>query len=144
MKDASIELIRRVAAECGVALDRTDPLVIAQVATQMIVRDALEASEKATAEILARHRQELEAIAARWQAEAKSAASCLTKEASVAIAAAVAREHGEAFRIASAHFAARLAEQEATFERARRFRARAALIVAASSGAIGFALPLLR
>lgn len=144
MKDPSVELIRHVAAECGVALDRSDPIVIVQAATQLIVRDALEASEKTMAEILARHRQELEAIATRWQADAKSAADSVTKEASVAIAAAVAREHGEAFRIASAHFATRLAEQKASFERVRRFLVRAALMVAAVSGAIGFALPLLR
>jgi len=144
VKDAGLELIKQVAAECGVALDRSDPLVIAQVATQMIVRDALQACEKATAEILARHRQELEAIAARWQADAKTAASSVTKEASVAIAAAVAREHGEAFRIASAHFATRLAAQKAAFEKARRLRVRAALIIAASFAAVGLTLPLLK
>jgi hypothetical protein len=144
VKDESVELIRHLAAECGVALDRSDPLVIAQTATLFIVRKALEASEKTMAETLTRHRQELEATAARWQADAKSAADSVTKEASAAIAAAVAREHGEAFRIASAHFVARLAAQNATLERARRSRARAALIIAASFGAIGFALPLLR
>ena len=112
MKDETLELIRHLAAECGVALDRGDPLVLAQAATQFIVRKALETSEKATADGLQRHRQELEAIAAKWNADAKLAAAITIKEAAHAIAAAVAREHGEAFRIASEHFDKALKRQK--------------------------------
>lgn len=134
MKDESLELIRHLAAECGVALDRSDPLVIAQVATQLIVRKALEASEAASAEQLARHRQELEAIAAKWNVDAKLAAAIVTKDAAQAIAAAVSREHGAAFRIASEHFAKALQHQETALRKSRW------VAIGAAALAIGAAL----
>jgi hypothetical protein len=119
VKDESLELIRHLAAECGVAVDRSDPVILVQVATQLIVRKALEASEKASAEQLQLHRQALEAIAAKWNTDAKHAAAIVTKDAAQAIAAAVSREHGAAFRIASEHFAKALQHQETALRKSR-------------------------
>lgn len=137
MKDEGLELIRHLAAECGVALDRSDPLVIAQTATQFIVRKALEASEKVSAEQLERHRQELEAIASKWNTDAKHAAAIVTKDAAQAIAAAVSREHGAAFRIASEHFAKALRHQETALRKSRWVAiAAAALAIAGAVSAL--------
>lgn len=144
MKDESLELIRHIAAECGLALDRSDPVVVVQVATQLIVRKALEASEQASAEQLVRHRQELEAIAAKWNADAKHAATIITKEAAHAIAAAVAREHGEAFRIGAAHLATSLAANRASLRRALKLCCACTLAAIAVCIAIGFALARFR
>lgn len=144
MKDATAELIRQLAAECGVALDRSDPIVVVQAATQIIVRDALEAADKATNEALARHRQELEAISVKWQADAKLIAAATTKDAAHAISSAVAKEHGDAFRIASDHFAVSFAAQKAALRRAKRSCLVAVLVGAALFGAIGLALQVFR
>jgi hypothetical protein len=70
MGDQVEELIREIAAKHGIAVGRDDPIFVLQTINNRLMQD----SARAQQEMLDRYKEELEAIAHRWSAEAKSKA----------------------------------------------------------------------
>lgn len=102
MSDEVGDLIRELAVEHGVALDRSDPILVVQTATRRILQLALKDAQTAQAEALAQHRSELELVAAKWQADSKRAAAQLLEGADETIAASIARQMDQAAQRAAA------------------------------------------
>jgi len=94
--DGIKDLIREIAAEHGVALDRDDPILILHTATRIIVRDALRQAQQATEEALAQHRSELELAAAKWQLDSKRTAAEFLQHVPTVIASNIGAELGKA------------------------------------------------
>lgn len=92
MNDDVNDLIRELAVEHGVALDRGDPILVLQTATRRILEGVLRQAQQAQSEALKQHRSELEAAAAKWQQDSKSTASEFLQHVPMAIAAGVSAE----------------------------------------------------
>jgi transcriptional activator TraM len=127
MKNDAIDLIREITAEHGVALDRSDPVLILQTATKRILQEALEQAEKATSEALAQHRAELELASSKWQADSRRAASQFVNEVQGAIATRVAGEIDRATSVATTRIAHALDAHEKAL-------ARSSLVCALAAG----------
>jgi hypothetical protein len=70
MDDTLDPLIREIAARHGVALGRDDPILILQTINARLLEDGA----KAQRAMLQTHKEELEAIAQRWDADARDKA----------------------------------------------------------------------
>jgi hypothetical protein len=86
------DLIRELAVEHGVALDRSDPILVLQTATRRILEGVLRQAQQAQAEALKQHRSELEAAAAKWHEDSKRTASQFLQHVPVSIASGVSAE----------------------------------------------------
>ena len=75
MNDDVTDLIRELAVEHGVALDRGDPILVLQTATRRILEGVLRQAQQAQSEALKQHRSELETAAAKWHEDGKRTAS---------------------------------------------------------------------
>jgi hypothetical protein len=136
VNDELKEMVRQIAAEHGVALDRGDPILVLQTATRMIVQGALQEAQQSLGEAMARHRSELELAATKWQADSKRTASQLIQEVQTAIAASVARELDQTSRTASAQLTPALSRHEKALARstvAFALAAAVSLLAAAAS-----------
>ncbi len=92
MNDDVTDLIRELAVEHGVALDRGDPILVLQTATRRILENVLRQAEQAQSEALKQHRSELEAAAAKWHEDSKRTASQFLQHVPVSIASGVSTE----------------------------------------------------
>lgn len=92
MNDEVTDLIRELAVEHGVALDRGDPILVLQTATRRILEGVLRRAEQAQAEALKQHRSELEAAAAKWHEDSKRTASQFLQHVPASIASNVSTE----------------------------------------------------
>lgn len=90
------DLIRELAVDHGVALDRGDPILVLQTATRRILEGVLRQAQQAQAEALKQHRSELEAAAAKWHADSKRTASEFLQHVPTTIAAGVGAELNKA------------------------------------------------
>jgi hypothetical protein len=70
MADQVEELIREIAAKHGIAVSRDDPIFVLQTINNRLMHD----SAKAQQDMLDRYKEELEVIAQRWGADAKTKA----------------------------------------------------------------------
>jgi hypothetical protein len=86
------ELIRELAVEHGVALDRSDPILVLHTATRRIIEGVLRQAQQAQAEALKQHREELEAAAAKWQQDSKNTAAQFLQNVPMSIASGVSAE----------------------------------------------------
>lgn len=129
-------LIREIAAEHGVVLDRDDPILVMQTATRRILQDALLQSQQNLAEAMAQHRSELDVAASKWQDKAKQAASQLVKDVQAEITVSVAREVGRASRTAAHQCATMLVPHEKALSRSTLSCALAAAVAALAAAAV--------
>jgi transcriptional activator TraM len=136
MKDDALDLIREIAAEHGVALDRNDPVLILQTATRKILQDALVQSQRAISEALAQHRSELELAASKWQADSQRVATQLVRETRAAIAASVGEELNQQVSGATARLRETVASHETALARSNLVCALTAAIVVLASAII--------
>lgn len=97
MSDDGIkELIREIAAQHGVAVDRDDPILILHTATRIIVQDALRQAQQDAEQALAQHRSELELAAAKWHEDSKRTAAQFLQHVPTAIASSTGAELNKA------------------------------------------------
>jgi vacuolar-type H+-ATPase subunit H len=92
VNDDVSDLIRELAVEHGVALDRSDPILVLQTATRRILEGVLRQAEQAQSEALKQHRSELEAAAAKWHEDSKRTASQFLQHVPASIASGVSAE----------------------------------------------------
>jgi hypothetical protein len=92
VNDDVSELIRELAVEHGVALDRSDPILVLHTATRRIVEGVLRQAKEAQAEALKQHREELEVAAAKWQQDSKKTAAEFVQHVPMSVAAGVGAE----------------------------------------------------
>lgn len=92
MNDDVNELIRELAVEHGVALDRGDPILVLQTATRRILEGVLRQAQQAQVEALKEHRSELEAAAAKWHEDSKRTAAQFLQHVPASIASGVGTE----------------------------------------------------
>lgn len=70
MTDKIEETIKEIAAKHGIAVSRDDPILILQTINDRLMKDSAQAQE----ELIDRFKEELEALAHRWSADAKARA----------------------------------------------------------------------
>jgi cell division septum initiation protein DivIVA len=127
---AADELIQKIAAKNGVMVGRDDPVMIVHTMLELFQADLRDAQTA----LLRSHREELEAHAGRWGAEAKEKAERILSAALSASKALMSEASNESASIA----AKRLAEQvEASLEEANRYVAAAQMTSRASLVAAG-------
>lgn len=126
MNDDISDMIRELAVEHGVALERGDPILVLQTATRRILEGVLRQAQQAQSEALKQHRSELEAAAAKWHEDSKRTASQFLQHVPASIASNVSAELHKA-----ASAAVRGLEQ--SLERHNRALARATLTCALSA-----------
>ena len=126
MNDDVTDLIRELAVEHGVALDRSDPILVLQTATRRILEGVLRQAQQAQAEALKQHRLELESAAAKWQLDSKRTASEFLQHVPASI---VSNLSAELHRGASAA----VVQVEQALERHNRALGRATLTCALSA-----------
>ena len=126
MKDDVNDLIRELAVEHGVALDRGDPILVLQTATRRILEGVLRQAEQAQSEALKQHRSELEAAAAKWHEDSKRTASQFLQHVPTSIASGVSTELRKAASAA-------VLQLEHALERHNKALARATLTCALSA-----------
>jgi predicted PurR-regulated permease PerM len=107
-------LIAELAIEHGVALDRSDPILILQTATRRILSNALLEARQNLSDALVQHRSELEFAANKWQADAKRAASQLSLDVRSSISTSVAQGLSRVSGVASDQLLAALAQYRRT------------------------------
>jgi hypothetical protein len=120
------DLIRELAVEHGVALDRGDPILVLQTATRRILEGVLRQAEQAQSEALKQHRSELEAAAAKWHEDSKRTASQFLQHVPTSIASGVSAELRKAASAA-------VLQLEHALERHNKALARATLTCALSA-----------
>lgn len=120
------ELIRELAVEHGVALDRGDPILVLQTATRRILEGVLRQAQQAQTEALKEHRAELEAAAAKWHQDSKKTASEFLQHVPVSIASGVSAELNKAA-------SATVQQLEQALDRHNRALSRATLTCALSA-----------
>jgi hypothetical protein len=124
------ELIQKIATKNGVMVGRDDPVMIVHTILEIFQADLRDAQTA----LLREHREELEAHACRWGAEAKEKAERILTAALSASKALMSEALNEGASIA----ANRLAEQvEASLEEANRSVAAAQMTTRASLVAAG-------
>jgi hypothetical protein len=127
---AADELIQKIAAKNGVIVGRDDPVMIVHTILELFQADLRDAQ----AALLRAHREELEAHAGRWGAEAKEKAERILSAALGASKALMS----EALNEGASSAAERLAAQvEASLEEANRSVAAAQMTSRASLIAAG-------
>ena len=126
MNDDVNDLIRELAVEHGVALDRGDPILVLQTATRRILEGVLRQAEQAQSEALKQHRSELEAAAAKWHEDSKRTASQFLQHVPASIASGVSAELRKAASAA-------VLQLEHALERHNKALARATLTCALSA-----------
>jgi hypothetical protein len=126
VKDDVNDLIRELAVEHGVALDRGDPILVLQTATRRILEGVLRQAEQAQSEALKQHRSELEAAAAKWHEDSKRTASQFLQHVPTSIASGVSAELRKAASAA-------VLQLEHALERHNKALARATLTCALSA-----------
>ena len=126
MNDDVTDLIRELAVEHGVALDRSDPILVLQTATKRILEGVLRQAQQAQSEALKQHRSELEAAATKWHEDSKRTASQFLQHVPTSIASGVG---GELNKAASAA----VLRLEQALDRHNRALARATLTCALSA-----------
>jgi hypothetical protein len=136
MNDDALDLIREIAAEHGVALDRSDPVLILQTATRKILQDALVQSRQAMDEAMAQHRSELELAASKWQSDAKRAATQMVQDVQVATRSTAASEVSEAAKAAGTRLEQSFARHEKALARSTLTCVLAAAIVVLAGAAL--------
>jgi hypothetical protein len=92
VNDDVSDMIRELAVEHGVALERGDPILVLQTATRRILEGVLRRAEQAQSEALKQHRSELEAAAAKWHEDSKRTASQFLQHVPASIASGVSAE----------------------------------------------------
>lgn len=70
MADQIEDLVKEIAAKHGIAVSRDDPILVLQTINARLMQD----SAKAQQQMLDQYKEELEAIALRWGADAKAKA----------------------------------------------------------------------
>ena len=126
MSDDVNDLIRELAVEHGVALDRGDPILVLHTATRRILEGVLRQAQQAQAEALKQHRSELEAAAAKWHEDSKRTAAEFLQHVPVSIASGVSTELRKAASTA-------VGELEQALERHNKALSRATLTCALSA-----------
>jgi hypothetical protein len=126
VNDDVSDLIRELAVEHGVALDRSDPIVVLHTATRRIVEGVLREAQQAQTEALKQHRSELESAAAKWQQDSKLTASQFLQHVPMSIAAGVSAELHKAASAA-------VLQLDQALERHNKVLARATLTCALSA-----------
>lgn len=126
MNDDVSELIRELAVEHGVALDRSDPILVLHTATRRIIEGVLRQAQQTQAESLKQHREELEAAASKWQQDSKNIASQFLQHVPMSIASGVSAELHKAASAA-------VLQLEQALERHNRVLARATIACALSA-----------
>ena len=126
MNDDVTDLIRELAVEHGVALDRSDPILVLQTATRRILEGVLRQAQQAQSEALKQHRSELEMAAAKWHEDSKRTASQFLQHVPVSIASGVSAELNKAASAA-------VLQVEQALERHSKALARATLTCALSA-----------
>lgn len=106
------DLIRKIASDHGVALDRNDPILIVQTATQHLLVEALEQARKDQEEALAEHRKALEGLSASWQRDATDLTRTQTAEVMRAARTSVEEALGAALAPAVARLRRELTRHE--------------------------------
>lgn len=96
MNDDIAELIRELAVEHGVALDRSDPILVLQTATRRILERVLAQANAAQSEAMKQHRSELELAAAKWHEDSKRTASQFLQHVPATIASNISAELNKA------------------------------------------------
>jgi hypothetical protein len=135
--DAEIQkLICELVAEHGVALDRSDPIVVLHTATRRILRNALLEARQNLGEAMAQHRSELELAASKWQSDSKRSASQLVEEVRSSITRSVSQELVHAAGAAAAHVGQALLPHEKALARATMACALAGAVAVLAAGAI--------
>lgn len=112
--DAIKDLIREIAAQHGVAVDRSDPILILHTATRIILQDALRQAQQDAERTLAQHRSELELAAAKWQQDSKRTAAEFLQHVPTAMASSVGAELNKA----ASHAVSQLEQAVARHEKA--------------------------
>lgn len=79
------DLIREIAARHGIAVGRDDPILILQTVNERLMRESVDAQK----DLLARFAQELEAVAHRWEDDAKGKAERIVNASLAATKAAM-------------------------------------------------------
>jgi multidrug efflux pump subunit AcrA (membrane-fusion protein) len=97
MPDQVEELIREIAVKHGIAVSRDDPIFVLQTINSRLMQD----SAKAQQEMLDRYKEELESIAHRWGAEAKSKAEKILNASMTASKEAMLRTMQEGAAVAT-------------------------------------------
>jgi hypothetical protein len=97
MSDQVEELIREIAAKHGIAVGRDDPIFVLQTINNRLMQD----SARAQQEMLDRYKEELEAIAHQWGAEAKSKAERILNASMSASKEAMVRTMQEGAAVAT-------------------------------------------
>jgi hypothetical protein len=120
------DLIRELAIEHGVALDRGDPILVLQTATRRILEGVLRQAQQAQSEALQQHRSELEAAAAKWHHDSKRTASEFLQHVPASIASSVGAELHKAA-------SATVLQLEQSLERHNKALSRATLTCALSA-----------
>ena len=136
MKDDALDLIREIATEHGVALDRSDPVLILQTATKRVLQQALQQAEQATTEALTRHRAELESSSCKWEADSRRILSQQVSEVRTAIATGIASEVDRAGRLAAAQITRALDAHEKALARSNLVCALASVVVVLASAIV--------
>jgi hypothetical protein len=96
VKDDVADLIRELAVEHGVALERDDPILMLQTATRRILQHVLEDAQASQVEALANHRAELELATAKWHEDSKTTSAKFLQHVPTAIASSVGTELNKA------------------------------------------------
>jgi Transcriptional activator TraM len=136
VKDDAVELLREIAAEHGVALDRGDPVLILQTATRRIVQNAIAEAHQAMAAGMAQHRAELELAASKWQSDAKRIATQIAQDVQAESRSHAAKHVGEAAAAAGAALKRSLERHEKVVARSTLTYAIAAAIVVLAAAAL--------
>ena len=92
MNEDVSELIRELAVEHGVALDKGDPILVLVTATRRILDGVLRQAQQAQSEALKQHRSELEAAAAKWHEDSKRTAAQFLQHVPASIASGASAE----------------------------------------------------
>lgn len=103
--DPVAELLAEIAAKHGVAVSRDDPILILQTINARLLRDG----QAAQVEALEQFKSELEAIATRWSADAKTKSERILNASLTASKEAMHREMQEGAKSMTAGMRAEIA-----------------------------------